>query len=139
FAPHFPHTVRATEPKRCADCHISKDNDNNAWMAQLQGQGTNFPNFMGRYIWVGEGKEGFEAVPVTEWDEPQAIIGSYLHKLAYPDYYAEHKRHGDWLPHKKKGIEVAKHHSGKEILSIQLRGEYLYTANGSDGFRVFDV
>ena len=27
----------------------------------------------------------------------------------------------------------------EEILDLTLRGEYLYTANGSDGFRVFDV
>ena len=31
------------------------------------------------------GQHGFEAVAVTECDEPQAVIGSYLHKLAYPD------------------------------------------------------
>src|SRR5206468_11455406 len=62
FAPHFPHAVRATETKRCTDCHVSKENDNSAWMAQVLGQGTNFPNFMGRYVYVGEGSSGFEAV-----------------------------------------------------------------------------
>ena len=61
-------------------------------MAQLLLQGTNFVNFLGRYVYVGEGKEGFEAVAVTEHDEPQAVIGSYLHKLAYPDNYAEASR-----------------------------------------------
>ncbi|MGH8472721.1 MAG: hypothetical protein ACREVJ_09780, partial [Gammaproteobacteria bacterium] len=35
FAPHFPHTERKTETKTCTDCHLSKDNDNNAIMAQL--------------------------------------------------------------------------------------------------------
>lgn len=139
FAPHFPHTVRATETKRCTDCHVSKDNDNNAWMAQLLLHGTNFVNFLGRYIYVGEGTSGFEAVPVTEWDEPQAVIGSYLHKLAYPDYYEAHKKQGDMLPRYKDGVEQAKHHSGTEIRSLQMRGEYLYTANGPDGFRVFDI
>ncbi len=53
-------------------------------MAQLLLQGTNFVNFMGRYIYIGEGKHGIEAAVVTERDEPQAVIGSYLHKLAYP-------------------------------------------------------
>src|SRR6185369_15674923 len=33
----------------------------------------------------------------------------------------------------------AHHHGGKEILDLVQRGEYLYTANGSDGFEVFDV
>jgi hypothetical protein len=139
FAPHFPHTVRAAETKRCADCHVSKDNDNNAWMQQVLGQGTNFPNFIGRHAWVGEGKAGFEAVPVTEWDEPQAVYGSYLQKLAYPDYYAEHLKNGREIPRFKDGRENAKHHGGNEIKSLQLRGEYLYTASGSDGFRVYDV
>ena len=139
FAPHFPHTVRATETKRCTDCHVSKENDNSAWVAQVLGQGTNFPNFMGRYVYVGEGSSGFEAVPVTEWEEPQAVIGSYLHKLAYPGSYEAHKKRGDVLPRYKDGLDQAKYHSGNDIRSLQLRGEYLYTANGTDGFRVFDV
>jgi hypothetical protein len=139
FAPHFPHTVRATETKRCTDCHVSKDNDNNAWIGQVLGQGTNFPNFFGRYIWVGEGSSGFEAVAVTEREEPQAVIGSYLHKLAYPDDYAAHKKRNDQLLRYKEGFEESKYHSGKDIRSLQVRGEYLYTANGPDGFRVFDV
>lgn len=139
FAPHFPHTVRATETKRCTDCHISKDNDNNAWMQQVLGHGTNFPNFIGRHAWVGEGKTGFEAVAVTEWDEPQAVVGSYLHKLAYPDYYADHLKNNREIPRFREGRENVKYHGGTDIRSLQLRGEYLYTANGADGFRVYDV
>ena len=139
FAPHFPHTVRATETKRCTECHVSKENDNNAWMQQVLGHGTNFPNFIGRHAWVGEGTVGFEAVAVTEWDEPQAVIGSYLHKAAYPDYYANHLKNARLIPRLRDGRENVKHHSGTEIKSLQLRGEYLYTANGSDGFRVYDV
>ena len=58
-------------------------------MAQLLLQGTNFVNFVGMHAWVGlDG--GFEAVRVTEWDEPQAVIGSYLQRFAYPDYYRMH-------------------------------------------------
>ena len=57
-------------------------------MAQLLLQGTNFVNFVGFNAWVGlEG--GFEAVRVTEWDEPQAVIGSYLQRYAYPDFYRD--------------------------------------------------
>ena len=80
FAPHFPHTVRTTETKTCSDCHVSAANDNNAIMAQLLLLGTNFVNFVGLHAWVGlDG--GIEAVRVTEWDEPQAVFGSYLQKL----------------------------------------------------------
>ena len=52
FSTVVPHTVRARETKTCTDCHVSKANDNNAVMAQLMMQGTNFVNFMGRYVYV---------------------------------------------------------------------------------------
>jgi hypothetical protein len=47
FAPHYPHTERKTETKTCTDCHVSAQGDNNAIMAQLLLQGTNFLNFVG--------------------------------------------------------------------------------------------
>jgi hypothetical protein len=50
-------------------------------MAQLLLHGTNFVNFIGYNAWVG-GTGGVEAVQVTEWDEPQAVIGSYLQRYA---------------------------------------------------------
>ena len=90
FNPHYPHTVRTRETRTCTDCHVSRANDNNAWMAQLLLQGTNLVNFLGRYVYVGEEKHGFEAVAVTEHEEPQAVIGSYLQKLAFPENYARH-------------------------------------------------
>jgi len=131
FNPHVPHTVRARETKTCTDCHVSAAGDNNAWMAQLLTQGTNFVNFVGRFAWVGEGREGMEAVAVTEADEPQAVIGSYLHRLAYPDFYQAHQA-------RKLELPEAHHHHG-DVESLQLRGEYLYTAQGKGGFEVYDV
>ncbi len=132
FNPHVPHTVRTLETKQCGDCHLSKENDNNAWMAQVLLQGTNLVNMMGKYVYVGTGEYGIEAVAVTETDEPQAVIGSYLHKLAYPDYYNEHLK-------QERELQVSYHHPGTDIRSLQTRGEYLYTANGTDGFRVYDI
>ncbi len=132
FNAHFPHTVRTRETRTCSDCHISDQNDNNAWLAQVLTLGTNFVNFFGRYVWVGEGEEGVQGVAVTEWDEPQAVIGSNLHRLAYPANYARHLSHD-------RELEEAYHHEGSDIQSLQVRGEYLYTANGKDGLRVFDV
>src|SRR6202166_3818796 len=41
FSSYYPHTVRARETKTCTSCHISRDGDNNAWMAPLLMQGTN--------------------------------------------------------------------------------------------------
>jgi len=132
FAPHYPHTERKTETKTCSDCHISVRDDNNAIMAQLLLQGTNFLNFVGYNAWVGEEAQ-LEAVRVTEWDEPQAVIGSYLHRYAYPDWYAEHEARGLELP------EAYDHGSEDAIRCLQLRGEYLYAATGSGGMRVYDV
>ncbi len=133
FNPHVPHTVRSTETKTCSDCHVSQRNDNNAWMAQLLTLGTNFVNFMGRFAWVAEGKDGFEAVGVTEWEEPQAVLGSSLHKLAYPAHYRKHQE-------RELELEEAHHHrGGGEVLGLEKRGEFLYAALGPRGFEVFDV
>src|SRR5581483_8844027 len=133
FNPHFPHTTSGVgTTKNCTDCHISKQNDNNAIMTQLLGFGNGTVNFFGRYAYVGEGKKGFQAVVWTEQDEPQAAIGSHLHKLAYPDNFAQHEAN-------RRELKQAYDHDGENILDLTLRGEYLYTANGSGGFRVYDV
>jgi hypothetical protein len=65
-------------------------------MAQLLLQGTNFVNFVGHYAWLGSEKH-VEAVAVTEWEEPQAVLGSYLHRFAYPDFFQKHRAGGDQL------------------------------------------
>ena len=133
FNPHFPHTTSGVgTTKNCTDCHLSRQKDNNAIMTQLLGFGTGTVNFFGRYAYVGEGKHGLDAVIWTEADEPQAAIGSHLQKLAYPDDYQKHEDNHSVL-------KVAHHKEAEEILDLTLRGEYLYTANGADGFRVFDV
>ena len=131
FSTFVPHTVRGKETKACDDCHISNRNDNNAWMSQVLLQGTNLLNFMGRYIYVADGAKGFDAVAVAEHDEPPAIIGSYLQRVAYPQDYKQHLAHD-------RELKEAYHHDG-EVLDVQLRGEYLYAALGKGGFRVYDV
>jgi hypothetical protein len=131
FSTFVPHTVRARETKQCSDCHVSAAGDNNAWMAQVLLQGTNFMNFMGRYVYVATGKKGFEAVAVAEHDEPEAIIGSDLHRLAYPDNYRKHVEH-------QGELTTAYEHAGN-VVDVQLRGEYLYAALGKEGFRAYDV
>jgi hypothetical protein len=132
FATHVPHTVRTTETKTCADCHVSRRGDNNAWMAQLLMQGTNFVNFMGRYVYVAA-EDALEVVPVTERDEPQAVYGSSLHEVAYPDDFKEFVAGG------RKLETVYEHKGNPEVLGVQLRGEYAYVAAGEGGLRVYDV
>jgi hypothetical protein len=131
YSTFVPHTVRAKETKQCSDCHVSAANDNNAWMAQVLLQGTNFMNFMGRYIFVATGNKGFEAITVAEHDEPEAIYGSDLQRVAYPDNYKK------FVAGKRQLAAVAEHEG--TIFDIQARGEYAYTANGKGGMRVYDI
>lgn len=155
FAPHFPHTVRKTETKTCSDCHLSAADDNNAIMAQLMLLGTNYVNFVGLHAWTGlEG--GFSAIRVTEWEEPQAVLGSYLHRYAYPDYWRRHVEDNgrelkNWvrgqtfdadLGGETKAFEqfVNTHEGTRDRVGcLQLRGEYLFVAEGRGGFRAYDV
>ncbi len=131
FSTFVPHTVRARETKACTDCHVSAARDNNAWMAMLLLQGTNFLNFMGRYVYVATGSKGFEAVATAEHDEPEAVIGSDLQRMAYPENFRKHEE-------RKRELTTAYRHGGN-VLDIQVRGEYAYAAMGADGFRIFDV
>jgi hypothetical protein len=131
FSTFVPHTVRGRETKQCTDCHVSAANDNNAWMAQLLLQGTNFMNFMGRYVYVATGKKGLEAVAVAAHDEPEAIYGSDLHRIAYPSDYKK------FLDHRRE-LSTAYEHAGN-VLDIQARGEYAYAADGPGGLRVYDI
>jgi len=132
YNPHFPHTTSGKgTTKNCTDCHLSKANDNNAWMGSLLGFGTGSVNFFGRYAWVG-GEDGIHGVVWTEPTEPQAAIGSHLHEMAYPRNYEEHVNRGRIL------TEAYEHHA-REVNDITLRGEYVYTANGPGGMEVFDV
>ncbi len=155
FAPHFPHTVRLTETKTCSDCHLSENEDNNAIMAQLLLLGTNYVNFVGLNAWTGlEG--GFQATRVTEWDEPQAVIGSYLQRYAYPDFYRQHvERNNRELINWTRGDTFSDGLSGEtnhaeqfrnvhegtrgRVGCLQMRGEYMFVAEGRGGFRVYDI
>jgi hypothetical protein len=155
FAPHFPHTVRKTETKTCTDCHVSEAEDNNAIMSQLLLLGTNTVNFVGLHAWVGL-ERGLEAIRVTEWDEPQTVFGSYLHRYAYPDYFRMHvEQNGreliDWTRGRTfdasgsgetqalEEISNTFQSTGGAARCLQLRGEYLYVAEGAGGLRVYDV
>jgi hypothetical protein len=131
FNTHFAHTVRTRETRKCSDCHVSATNDNNAWLAQTYLMGTNYVNFFGMYAYVGAGDGGLEAVKITEWPEPQAVIGSNLHRMAFPEEYRAHEA--------RKRLLAESHHHGGNVRSLEQRGEYLYTACGEGGFRVYDI
>ncbi len=169
FSTNVPHTVRGGPPriksgpdrgradspdaylpgrnetKQCTDCHLSKQNDNNATLAQLMMQGTNYTNWIGRYAWVAAGEAGLAGLTVTERQEPQAVFGSTLHRTAFPDYYRKFVESGsllrDAFTHSGRDIgeSFSLHKRNPEVLDVQARGEYLYAACGENGLRVFDI
>ncbi len=145
FSTNVPHTVRGRgETKSCGDCHLTEKNDNNAQLAQLLMQGTNFMNFVGRYCYVGAGKHGIHAVEVSEQDEPQTVIGSSMHQIVYPDRHRKHCDNDSLLraarhPGRDIGDAIVNPRTQPEILSLLARGEYLYAACGEGGIRVFDT
>jgi hypothetical protein len=95
-------------------------------------QGTNFVNFMGRYVYVAA-TDALEAVAVTEHTEPQAVYGSNLHRLAYKDDFDKFVADG-------RELHESYENKGKpEALQVQVRGEYAYVAAGKGGLRVYDV
>lgn len=135
FNPHFAHTTSGVgTTKNCTDCHVSEANDNNAIMTQLLGFGTGTVNFFGRYTYVGTDDHGLQGIAWTERTEPQAAIGSHLHRIAYPSNYKDHLANNSIL-------KTAYHHEAKGggVLDLQARGEYLYAALGKNGFGVFDI
>ncbi len=132
FNTHPPHTVRAAETKTCSDCHVSKENDNNAWLSSILMQGSNQVNFMGRFAYVAEGRDGLSATLVAEQTEPQAVLGTHLHEIAYPDWFARHEARGGRLQENYA-------HRGADVSQVQLYGEFLLAAAGREGFVVYDV
>jgi hypothetical protein len=132
FNTHAPHTVRARETKTCTDCHVSESGDNNAWMASLLMLGSNQVNFMGRYIYLAEGKSGLSATLVAEDTEPQAVFGSHLQSIAYPDNYARHQQRGMKLTESHA-------HRSNESNQVQMYGEFLLSAAGPSGLIVYDI
>lgn len=136
LAPHFPHTARKTETKTCTDCHLSEQNDNNALIAQLLILGTNFVDFVGHHAFVGQ-EGGLQAIRVTEWEEPQAVYGSFLHKYAYPDDWKMMQERNKELAWDERNM-VSSQGAPGQINCLQLRGEYLYASQG-DGVQVYDV
>ena len=88
-------------------------------------------SFVGYNAWVGTAG-GISAVQVTEWEEPQAVIGSYLHRYAYPDYFKRHQENQRRLQH-------AQEHAGGAAQCLQLRGEYVYAAEGRRGLQIYDA
>jgi hypothetical protein len=132
MTPHPPHTVRTTETKQCADCHVSEDNSNNARIASSLGFGVNALNFLGEFAYIAENGHSITAVKVTEGDEPQPVIGSNFDKVLYPESYAKFEKGG-------RKLTTSHRRLAPKIVGLAMRGEYVITAEGSAGFKLYDV
>src|SRR5208282_3394964 len=82
-------------------------------------------------VYVATGSKGFEAIAVAEHDEPEAIYGSDLQRVAYPDNFKK------FVAHNRELSAVAGHEGN--VLDIQVRGEYAYAATGKGGLRIYDI
>jgi len=146
MAPNVPHTVRARETYDCTTCHLSKNKDNNAWLAQVLGQGTNGYNFVGDYEWIGV-PGSIRGVRVSYGYEPQPVIGSNMQRIMDPDKYNEFLKAGRRLDKVRYSTPGA---AGKDFASAQTsgsntpncviaKGEFLFVADGPGGFKVNDI
>src|SRR5437762_7524465 len=100
---------------------------------------------MVKYCCVASWQVIHNAQVVKNTDEPQAVNGSLLHAIAYPQRYEKHVASCSLLRlgHEHNGRDIYDQLRNplakSEMLQIQARGEYLYAACGADGFRAFDI
>ena len=104
-----------------------RKNDNNA-LAGLLLQGTNFVNFMGRYVYIAA-DHALEVVVATERDEPQAVMAARFRRLRIRRTTGS-SRGGSELK------TFYEHVGNPRVLQVQLRGEYAYVAAGEGRLRV---
>ncbi len=133
FNPHYPHTERKVETKTCTDCHLSSANDNNAIMAQLLMYGTNFVNFVGYNAYVGgAGRDRARSTSPSGTSRRRssaATCTSTPIRTGTPRI----TKHG------QAAAACRAARSAGVARCLQLRGEYLYVAEGRAGMRVYDV
>ena len=109
-------------------------------------QGTSYPELHRPVRWVAAGEDGLFGVVVTERDEPQAVIGSNLHRSPSPTTSRSTPSSGGLLKHahehpgkRHRRAAVRSRSRSPRCSSVQNRGEYLYAACGEGGVRVFDI
>ena len=111
---------------------MSAANDNNAWLATVLGLGSNGTNFSGEYVFVAEKDRGIRAIRVTVGYEPRPVIGSNLHRVAFPKDYES-------FAAGRRQLRISASSSATSPKSISVWGEYALVADGPSGLRVYDV
>jgi len=92
-------------------------------------QGTNFVNFVGFNAWVSRVRAS--ARSMTEWEEPQAVIGSYLQRYAYPEYFERHMKNG-------RRLQNAQSHAAGRWVAFKC-GRIPVCRARRRGMQVFDI
>ena len=132
FSTFVPHTVRAKETKQLHRLPRLRRQRQQRLDGPAAAPGHELHELHGPLRLRGHRQRRFEAVAVAEHDEPEAIFGSDLQRIAYPDNYKKFvARHRELS---KPSPNIA-----GNVLDIQARGEYAYAANGPGGFRVYDI
>ena len=135
FNPHFPHTTSGVgTTKNCTDCHLSKQNDNNAMDDAI----ARFRHRHGEFLRALRLRRRRHRKDFTRSSgrnrtnrrPPSAVICT---RFAYPTNY---EKHLDSIIRNYRRAIIT---TAKTFRIWTLRGEYLYTANGPGGFEVFDV
>ena len=134
FSTFVPHTVRATETKHCTDCHVSRPSDNNAWMAHAADAGHQLRELHRPLRLRGRGRPAAS----RRSSSPSATSrrrssAATCTSSPIPTDYEKHQRRGRSCARASITAARRTRSAADEVLAIQLRGEYLYAANGAGG------
>ncbi len=76
------------KPRECEDCHLSRGQRQQCDHGAALHLRHQFIDFIG-YTPGSANRARSVRCRSPRWDEPQAVIGSYLHRYAYPDWYKQ--------------------------------------------------
>ncbi len=148
FSTNVPHTVRGQGRHQAVHrLPCLQNNDNNAIMAQLLMQGTNYLNFIGRYCWVAAGEHGLRggrrhrarrAAGGHRQHAAQAGLSRALSRSTSRTRPAA-RASPTSIPARTSASRSSAPAARPKCCSVQARGEYLYAACGEAGVRVFDI
>ncbi len=128
-----PRAARGTT-KSCTDCHLSKANDNNAWMTSAARLRHGHGEFL-RPLRLGRRRRAI--CTASSGRRRRSRRRRSAARSTRSRIRGTSQEHVARTAAKLQ--DGAIEHHAKEINDLTLRGEYLYTANGPAGFEVFDV
>ena len=131
FSTFVPHTVRGKETKRCTDCHVSETKDNNAWMATVLLQGTNFVNLLGQ---LRVGRDRRRRLRSHHRRRARRAAGDHRQPPAQARVPSELREVREGRPRAARGRPSSRQRA-RRAGARRIR----YVALGPGGFRVYDI